>query len=483
MPDFINNSILGLEYIIPELILTGALILNILFLFLNREKLHRILFYLNLIILILISTYTILQIPNSITIKPFYSLLIQDKTTNIYKLLIDISAILCLVLFKLDKDLKNNKINDLLMMYPAMILGLHLLVSANNWLIFIVVIEMVSLSGYLLVSYVKQKKSSEAGIKYLLIGLIITAVMLYAISILYALHGTLDWRTLNLTNHHYLHLVACVFLMLGIGFKLGIFPVHFWMPDVFEGVPISIATYIGILPKIGATLLLFRFWTLLVSSLTNFEFLLVIITISTLIIGNLFAINQNYIKRLMAYSSIGHTGFIIMILTTLSPINKLVIPTVSFYVITYSLATFSIFFTLLSLSNQRINSTGFIENYAGLAKTHPIASINLLIAFISLIGLPITAGFWAKVYIFSTVMKYGISYSITTLLVVAVICTILSLFYYFRWIKVMFLGIDKIERHSHTTHSFILESVSSLLSLLIILLGFIPQILWKHLML
>lgn len=334
----------------------------------------------------------------------------------------------------------NKRIGDIYSILLTAALGLNLLTLTSNWLLAFIAIETVSISSYILVGYFSEnKKQSEAAMKYVLFGSVSAAIMLYGISLLYGFTGNLDFITSQHINGlieapQVMVSIAILMMLAGIGFKLSFVPFHVWSPDVYEGAPTPITAFLSTVPKVGALILLARLFE--AWSTTGFYFsellfhTLTIASIATMLIGNMVALRQSNIKRMMAYSSIGHTGFLLMaliVVNTLSPQAFL------FYIAIYTIMNLSVF-AFIDIIEQKTNTTN-LASYSGLGKQLPILFTLFTVLGISLVGLPPTAGFVGKVLVFTSVFEvYQNTQDIMYLLlmIAGALTSVISLFYYFK---------------------------------------------------
>ena len=347
-------------------------------------------------------------------------------------------------------------------------------------------IEMVSIASYLMVAYRSENGwSSEAGLKYVLFGAASSAIMLYGISLLYGFGGTLNLFTGNLLPG-LLHVnplavsFALVLFLVGIGFKLSFVPMHFWVPDIYQGAPTPITAFLSTVPKVAAFCLLINFLTPFIyfPKWTAFDFRLFLsfIGIVTMVAGNFAATLQNNVKRMLAYSSIGHTGFILMAVVTFTPQG---ISALTFYLFAYTLANVGAFMLASYFANTA--KAEDMNAYKGLGLKYPVAGVAFVIILISLAGLPITAGFNGKLLVFSSVYSvYQQNHDIWLLLlmITGALTTVVSLFYYIKIPLNLFL------RKPENTIDFPASSpylliVSTIIALLLIYFGIFPDILAK----
>jgi len=346
-------------------------------------------------------------------------------------------------------------------------------------------VEMVSIASYLMAAYRSDTAvSTEAGMKYVLFGATSSAIMLYGISLLYGFAGTTDIFAANfITNLLLVNPVsvslAIVLVMVGIGFKLSFVPMHFWVPDVYQGAATPVTAYLSTLPKIAGFALLITFLRPFVFaeywSAFDFRLFLSVVGIVTMIVGNLAAIWQTNIKRLLAYSSIGHTGFALMAVATFSGqgISSLV-----FYLAVYAVANIA----ALMLATYYVNKIGAatLDSFKGVGLRYPLPSICFVVILISLAGLPVTAGFNGKVLVFSaayTMYQQTNNGWLLALMITGAATTLIALFYY---IKIpLFLFLKKNEHHADdliVNHRYLLIMVC-FLTVLLLFIGIFPQFL------
>lgn len=417
----------------------------------------------------------------------FGGMLFVDRTAVIFKLILDVCAICVLLYIPWDKALRSHfkGLSDLYSIIIASLLGLHLMVMAVNLLSIYISIEMVSIASYLMVAYRSDTQgTTEAGMKYVLFGAVSSAIMLYGISLLYGFGGSLNLQSdafihnLTLVNPVSVSL-AIVLVMVGIGFKLSFVPMHFWVPDVYQGAATPVTAYLSTLPKVAGFALLINFLTPFIFNsqfnAIDFRLFLSVVGIVTMIVGNLAALWQTNIKRLLAYSSIGHTGFALMTLATFSQQG---ISALLFYLAVYAIANIG----ALMLSSYYVNRIGAhdLDSYKGAGLRYPLPSVCFVIILISLAGLPVSAGFNGKVLVFSSVYKiYDQNHNtwLLALMITGAATTIISLFYY---IKIpLYLFLKKNEHHVddlYITHRYLLIFVC-LISFFLLATGLFPQML------
>ncbi|HET8827869.1 MAG TPA: NADH-quinone oxidoreductase subunit N [Pelobium sp.] len=365
----------------------------------------------------------------------FNGMFIFSKSAIQFKLLIVAVSIFSLLFFYQDDRLNKHPkgINDLISIFLAGILGMFLLVSSANLLMLYLSIETISLASYLMVSYnAYQKHQAEASMKYVLFGAVASAIMLYGISLIYGFTGTINLYGESMVNGLSQigtapSALAIILVLAGISFKLSAVPFHFWTPDAYQVAPTSVVSFLSTAPKIAVFGFLYYLLPYFQVGDTFNQFIL-FASIASMILGNIAAVFQDDAKRMMAYSAIGHTGFILMLF--ILP-QTLILNAVLFYLAVYSIANIGIFMLLSYIEHNYGVVT--ISGFKGLGKSIPAIGACLVVLMVSLTGIPPTAGFIAKFLVFSNLISFNGSHIYTTtLLVVAVLTTVVSLFYYLK---------------------------------------------------
>lgn len=418
----------------------------------------------------------------------FGSMLLLRRSAVFFKLIIDLLSFILLLNFTWDDKLKAHPkgLSDLYTISIASILGLHLMTMAINLLSVYLAIEMVSVASYLMVAYRSETAlSTEAGLKYVLFGAASSAVMLYGISLLYGFSGSLDLLGIvaQLPKVNPVSVsFALVLVMIGIGFKLSFVPMHFWVPDVYQGAPTPVTAYLSTVPKIAAFALLVNVMPLFMFSADwkgiDFRIVLSALGIITMIAGNFAAVLQNNVKRMLAYSSIGHTGFALMAVVTF---NVQGLSSLTYYLAVYALANIGALALASYFSN--IADAEEVETYKGLGLKYPVASVCFVIILISLTGIPVTAGFTGKLFVFSAVYStYEQTHSIwlMALMVTGALTTVVSLFYYLKIPLYLFLKRTE-NAEVPVERSYNLLVLAVVVSFLLVLLGIFPNSILKYL--
>ncbi|MBE7177452.1 MAG: NADH-quinone oxidoreductase subunit N [Mucilaginibacter polytrichastri] len=372
----------------------------------------------------------------------FHGLLILHRPAVTFKLLFALFSLLLTLYAREDHAVFTHKkgTNDFYALLLGINFGLHLMVMSANLLMIYLSVEIVSVTSYLFTAYFSDDaRRAEAGMKYMLFGATASAIMLYGLSLLYVITGSL-----NLFDTAFLDGLAGVpsaslalaglLLFAGIGFKLSLVPLHFWVPDVYEGTATPVSALLSTLPKIaGFGLLLNVITPLLVQfpavvSLKILPFLSVISAL-TMIAGNFAAVWQKRVKRLLAYSAIGHSGFALMAMLSF---NSPGISALLFYLMVYGLANLAAF--MLVTAFEEASGASDLDQYRGLGRRMPLLSVCFVLVLISLVGIPLSGGFTGKFLVFSALLGSSDAKNIWLLLpmITGVLTTVVALFYYLQ---------------------------------------------------
>ena len=362
------------------------------------------------------------------------------------------------------------------------LLGMFVMISANNFLVIYLGLELLTLSSYALVALRRDNATAtEAAMKYFVLGALASGFLLYGLSMLYGATGTLDiggvFKAVGSGQiRHQVMVFGVVFIVAGLGFKLGVVPFHMWIPDVYQGAPTAVTLMIGGAPKLAAFAMAMR---LLVEGLLplaiDWQQMLALLSIGSLLVGNLAAIAQTNLKRMLAYSTISQMGFVLLGLmagvvngNTLSAANAY--SSAMFYVITYVLTTLASFGIILLLAREGFESEE-ISDLAGLNQRSPLYAAVMAICLFSLAGLPPMVGFYAKL----SVLQALISSAQTAYIVLAIFAVMMSLvgaFYYLRVVKVMYF--DEPITATAVSASADVRAVLSINGALVLILGILP---------
>jgi NADH-quinone oxidoreductase subunit N len=470
----LNDISASLSWLLPELVLAACLLILI------TSALFRVHVYLLLACCAAgFAGACAITLASGLTAKAvlFNGMLHIDGFSLYLKILIDIAGVLT-CLMSMQKTGAHRP--EYFALLTAVVLGGHLLVMSTNFLVVFLSLELISLSSYVLAGYAFNKPGSEASLKYFLFGSVASAVMLYGFSILYGVTGTLDFSSrqffdLLLAQNSSLALTAALMVLAGFLYKIAAAPMHPWAPDVYEASPMPVIAFLSVAPKLAGLGVLVKFVlsvNLLGQSVYNWQAIICAVVLLSITIGNFSALKQQSPKRLMAYSSIAQSGFLLVGVASFLPQG---IHFMLFYAGVYLLSNFAVF---IHLDFFEKNGTTTIAEFNGTGKSFLWPSVFLLIALISLTGLPPTAGFTSKLFIFSAVWQsYELSGNsiLLWILILGLLNTVISLFYYLRIPYFAFLKNGKpAGKQNIVTFQNLL---GFLLVLLILVLFFLPGIL------
>jgi len=373
-----------------------------------------------------------------------------DSFGSYFKLLVIITSIL--IVFFSYSSAEIQKVKDRLGEYYAlifgMILGMLFLISSSDLILIYLSMELLSLSSYVLAGFTKLRdRNSEASLKYLIYGAVSTGTMLFGISLIYGLVGSTNLYDINtalrtLSFDWFTFYFAVILMFVGIGYKISAVPFHFWTPDVYEGAPISITAFLSVASKAAGFAFLIRLlktslvagvepdgtWQMIHSF--DWKTFIAIISVLTMTFGNFTALWQDNLKRMLAYSSIAHAGYLLLGVTVLSDIG---VESVLIYFAFYMLMNIGSFYIVMLIANKTGSEN--INDYNGMGYATPFLGVSFAIFLVSLTGLPPTAGFIGKLYLFVAL----INSKMIILAVIAVVNSVVSLYYYIRVLKHMFL--------------------------------------------
>ena len=423
----INN----LNILLPEIFLTLS-IFSILMVGVFTKKSFNLIF--NLTSLIIILTIAIIFNSSNREEKIFLDSFTRDSFSNFFKILILISSLF--VLNSSKKFILDNKLDKF--EYPIIvllsILGMFFMVSSNDIILFYLGLELQSLSLYILASIDRDNlRSSESGIKYFVLSALSSGLLLYGCSLLYGFTGSTNFDLISnqLNKENTGAIFAMVFILVGLAFKVSAVPFHMWTPDVYEGAPTSITSYFAAVPKVAGLAVLIKFMFIpFANILLEWQTIMIFISIASMILGAVAAIGQKNIKRLLAYSSIGHVGYALAGVATGAITGyKSSIVYIAIYVI-MNIGIFSCLYLLKKDGEYKEN----ISDLSGISKKSPLLAISFLIILFSLAGIPPLGGFFAKFYIFTAVIEQ----QMYTLAIIGLLTTVISAFYYLRIIKTIY---------------------------------------------
>ena len=359
-------------------------------------------------------------------------------------------------------------------------LGMMVMISAHSFLLVYLGLELLSLSLYAMIAFNRNSLiASESAMKYFVLGAMASGLLLYGISIFYGITGTLDINAVAAAVNEKMSLhpialgFALTFIVVGLSFKLGAVPFHMWLPDIYQGSPTSVTLFIGTAPKIAGFAMAIR---LLVDGLGDLQVdwsqMLTALAIASMAVGNVIAIAQTNFKRMLAYSTISHVGFILLGIIAGTANGY---ASAMFYTITYTI-TAAVAFGVLLVLNRKGHEAENISDLSGLNDGNPWYAALLAIAMFSMAGVPPTVGFYAKL----TVLQAVIQVDMIWLAIVAVLFSVIGLFYYLRVVKVMYFDKPLPEQETTIKEALDVRMLLGANSLSLILLGMFPSTLMAY---
>ena len=458
----------SIVYILPEIFLS----LSIMFLLMLGVFIKKSfnLVYLLTILSLIFAIALILNQPDEI-IKIFNDSYIIDRLSIFMKVL---TLLFCLFVLLSSKDyVKSNSIDKI--EYPIIILsstlGMVLMISSYDLMIFYLGLELQSLSLYILASFKRNnERSTEAGLKYFVLSALASGLLLYGCSLIYGFTGSTNFEIIstNLNEANTGAVFGIVFIIVGLAFKVSAVPFHMWTPDVYEGSPTSVTSFFALVPKIAAISVFIRFmYVPFINVIDQWQTIIIFLSIASMILGAVAAIGQNNIKRLMAYSTIGHMGYALAGLATGT--NQGIQSTIVYLTI-YLVMNLGAFGCIFMMKRENIFYED-INDLSGLSKNHPMLAFSFLIILFSLAGIPPLAGFFAKFYIFMAVIEV----KMYALAIIGLVTTVVSSFYYLRIVKVVYF--DRPKKPFDESYDWGLKSTLILSSILILIYFIYPSIL------
>lgn len=417
------------------------------------------------------------------TIYGFGNMVVSDVMGNWLKFFATIAVMVSLVYgrpYAADRDMLRG--GELFTLSLFALLGMFVMISGNNFLVIYLGLELLTLSSYALVALRRDNATAtEAAMKYFVLGALASGFLLYGLSMMYGATGSLDVNTVfKIINSgqvkHQVLVFGLVFVVAGLAFKLGVVPFHMWIPDVYQGAPTAVTLLIGGAPKLAAFAIFIR---LLVEGMlplaVDWQQMLMVLSIGSLLIGNLAAIAQTNLKRMLAYSTISQMGFVLLgLLSGVVEGNILYAANAysssMFYVITYVLTTLASFGVIMLLARDGFESEE-ISDFAGLNERSPLYAAVMAICLFSLAGIPPMVGFYAKLSVLQALIASGQTFSIG-LAIFAVMMSLVGAFYYLRVVKVMYF--DAPTSSEGISAPMDVRAVLSINGGLVLLLGLVP---------
>ncbi len=426
---------------LPEIFLGGAVMaLLMLGVFQKTDgpddavRINRQIWMLSIITLVL--TGVLVMTVSGGRMMTFGDLFITDDFSAFAKILILLAAALTLFISRDYLEMHEMARFEFNILVSLATLGMLMMVSANDLMSLYIGLELQSLSLYILAAFRRDdQRSTEAGMKYFVLGALASGMLLYGSSLVYGFSGTTNFNVLAATFESYgpsTGLVfGIVFILAGLAFKVSAVPFHMWTPDVYEGAPTPVTAFFAVAPKIAAIMLFLRVMVGPFGDLVDqWQQIVVFVSIASMVLGAFAAINQTNIKRLMAYSSIGHVGYALI---GLAVGNEIGVQGVLIYMAIYLFMNIGTFACILCM-RRGDRMVEQISDLAGLSKTQPLLAMTLTVFMFSMAGIPPLAGFFGKLYIFMAAVDSGLF----ALAIIGVLSSVIGAFYYLRVIKVMY---------------------------------------------
>jgi len=450
----LSNIYESIKFIQPEIAAAISLIVIVMYDLIFAEN-KKLLPYISIVGVLITLLFTINQF--GLSNSAFFTshsnkvgMISVDPFGAFFKVIILLGSLIVIVFSMFSKEIQSivDRQGEYYSLLFGMILGMLLLISASDFVLIYLSLELLSLSSYVLSGITKLRdRNSEAALKYIIYGGVSSGLMLFGISILFGLTGNTNLYDINcaiqgLNISPVVLAFSIILILAGFGYKISAVPFHFWTPDVYEGAPITITAYLSVASKAAGFAVLMRFiktafslflddkggWHL--SLIFDWQLTLIVISIATMTVGNLTALWQTNLKRLLAYSSIAHAGYMLLGVAALSNQG---VSAVMVYFTYYLIMNLGAFFVIMVIADKTGREN--LDEIKGIGKKIPFLGATLVIFLMSLVGLPPTAGFIGKFYLFIAVLDAKLYIAA----IIAVVNSVISLYYYFRIVKNMYL--------------------------------------------
>ena len=419
---------------LPEIaVITGACILLILGLFVRKSQAH-LLVWASVTIVLIAAVLTLMLAGE---VRPAYTgMFIADRFSVFFKLLFYLTTVLTFLLSRKYAEIEGIVSSEYYVLLLLALSGMMIMASATDLMSIYVGLELMALCTYVLTGFLRQQqRSNEAALKYVILGGVSTAIFLYGVSLVYGLTGTtqLDRMAAAVTAEPLDPglLLAVVFIVAGLAFKVGAVPFHMWVPDVYEGAPTTITAFMSVGPKMAGFAVILRVFLNPLVAASDAWIIVAVIAVVTMALGSFVALVQDNFKRLLAYSSIAHAGFAMFGVVAGGADG---IAGVMLYLLIYMFMNLGIFGMVIMMRNGNFSGE-VIEDYAGFAKLHRGLALLMLLYLFSLAGIPPTAGFFAKFYVLVALVERGF----VVLAVIAVLLSAVAAYFYIRVVMVIYM--------------------------------------------
>lgn len=465
-----NWTDLNLMPAMPEIVLLSALGIVLLVDLWTSDKNRYITHVLSLLALVAAAAAQwLVWVPQSVS--TFSGMYIADGMSQLSKMVMYAATFALFVYAKPYNQVRDMFRGEFYTLTLFALSGMSVMVSAGHFLTAYIGLELLSLSLYAMIALRRDSAdAAEAALKYFVLGALASGLLLYGISMVYGATGSLEFASV-LANAYdgqantWLLKLGLVFIVVAVAFKLGAVPFHMWVPDVYQGAPTSVAAFVGTVPKIAAVVFAFRILvTGLGTTVNDWTPMLAILAVASLLVGNLAAIMQSNIKRMLAYSTVSHMGFILLAFMA----GAIGFTAGLYYAIAYVVMGLVGFGVLMLLSNEAFECEE-ISDLAGLNQRHAWYAFLMLLAMFSMAGIPPLMGFYAKLAVIKALLSQGFVW----ISVFAVVMSLIGAFYYLRVVKVMYF--DKATHEQGTGSNTVAKVVLSVNALLLLLWGVMPQ--------
>ena len=457
--------------LIPEMFVAGmAMLVLMVDIFLPKER-KTISGYIAILTCIVAAALT-LQVGSAESITAFYGFFVLDPFSSYAKILIYAGTAVAMVL-SLDYMKDEFGVGEYYSLMLFAMLGMMIMASSPNFVTMYLGLELMALSTYVLVGYQRDiLRSTEAGLKYFILGSLASGILLYGVSFLYGVTGSFDFATVGAglahsgTNAHFAVLLGLVFLLAGLAFKISLAPFHMWTPDAYEGAPTPITAFMSVAPKVAGLVILIRVLvdalpSLQVEYTTLFSWLAVL----SMAVGNLAAIAQRNIKRMLAYSTIGHIGFIML---GVIAANADGYAGVLVYMTIYLFMSMGAFAVIVLMRREGIQGE-LLDDFAGLSKVRPGYALAMGLFLFSMAGIPFLGGFWAKYVVFIAAIEAGHLY----LAIIALLFSVVGAFYYIRVVKYIYFDEQRVE--FNFVENRLMQATVAVSAIAVVAIGIYPE--------
>jgi len=366
----------------------------------------------------------------------FNNFLKISNTSTTFSIIILIGILITIIASKNYIEKENINFGEYYSLILFSVMGMLLMIFANDILIIFIGLELMSISFYVLVGFLRlRQKSNESALKYFLLGAFMTGFILYGIALIYGITGstTLSVIYQNHTIHtNYVFIIGSALFIIGFMFKIGVFPFHMWIPDVYDGAPTVVSGMLSTAGKVAAVGTIFPI--ILALNITNFKLIFSVAAVATMMYGNIIALAQTNIKRLLAYSSIASAGYIFV---GIAAMNEFAVQGIAYYLIAYTFMQLGAFIVVSILEKRDDGSREYknidIDYYKGLGKRNPVIALFMTFFLLSLAGIPPLAGFWGKYYLFYAAIQSNLIW----LSIIGISLSLIGVYYYLKIIVFM----------------------------------------------